>query len=492
MKLPILPTINIKEPISAYGVLKILLHSPKFYNLGNFFPTILGILSRQSWEFFFDNFGNFKTNRYICSKIALIMTKYLTRYIERDIERKLKSAGAVVISGPKFCGKTTTAQRFAKSEVKLNTNSMIQLANMEPRNMLVGKKPRLIDEWQTAPDIWNVTKEWIDEHPEFGQFLLTGSSTPADKAMIHHSGAGRIVTIMMRPMSLAESLDSRCTVSLGDLFDNPTKPIFDLNQDFSLSDMAFLLCRGGWPLSLQQDRQVALDVTQNYYQGLLNFENSENKKFRNKSPEVMRMILRSYARNISTEAAYQTLINDVVENNNRTMDTKTFDDYMDALKDLYILEDIDAWNPNLRSKTVVRTTSTRHFVDTSIACQTLGIKPADLLNDLNSFGLFFEDMAVRDLKIYSMNQGGEVRHYRDNRGRECDAVVHLEDGRWALIEIKLGGGKLINEGVSNLLKLKKDINAHQEPSFLMVLTATGPAYRRDDGIYVAPLNCLKE
>jgi predicted AAA+ superfamily ATPase len=420
------------------------------------------------------------------------MTKYLNRYIEHEIERRLKSSGVVLVSGPKFCGKTTTSEKFAKSSIKLNTNQKIQLARLEPRNVLIGEQPRLIDEWQTVPDIWNVAKEWIDEKPEFGQFILTGSSTPADKTEIHHSGAGRIVTLMMRPMSLAESLDSRGTVSLNALFDNPSMSIFDLNEDWSISDLAYLICRGGWPLSVQPDRQVALDVTSNYYQGLFNFENSENKKFRNKSPEMMRMILRSYARNISTEAAYRTLIADVSASNNRTMDSKTFDDYMDALKDLYILDDLDAWNPNLRSKAVVRSTSTRHFVDTSIACQALGIKPSDLINDLNSFGLFFEDMAVRDLKIYSMLRGGEVKHYRDSRGLECDSVVHLEDGRWALIEMKLGGEKLIEEGAENMQKLKADIKDNQGPSFMMVLTGTGAAYRRKDGVFVVPINCLKE
>lgn len=422
----------------------------------------------------------------------IVMTKYLNRYIEHEIERRLKSSGVVLVSGPKFCGKTTTSEKFAKSSIKLNTNQKIQLARLEPRNVLIGEQPRLIDEWQTVPDIWNVAKEWIDEKPEFGQFILTGSSTPADKTEIHHSGAGRIVTLMMRPMSLAESLDSRGTVSLNALFDNPSMSIFDLNEDWSLSDLAYLICRGGWPLSVQPDRQVALDVTSNYYQGLFNFENSENKKFRNKSPEMMRMILRSYARNISTEAAYRTLIADVSASNNRTMDSKTFDDYMDALKDLYILDDLDAWNPNLRSKAVVRSTSTRHFVDTSIACQALGIKPSDLINDLNSFGLFFEDMAVRDLKIYSMLRGGEVKHYRDSRGLECDSVVHLEDGRWALIEMKLGGEKLIEEGAENMQKLKADIKDNQGPSFMMVLTGTGAAYRRKDGVFVVPINCLKE
>jgi len=228
--------------------------------------------------------------------------KYLPRLIEPLIERKLKSAGVVVVSGPKFCGKTTTSERFAKSAIKLITRQSIELARLEPRNTLVGETPRLIDEWQTVPDIWNEARAWIDEHPTFGQFILTGSSTPADKTDIYHSGAGRITTLMMRPMSLAESLDSKGSVSLSELFDKADASVFDANDAWQLSDTAFLLCRGGWPLALQSDRQVALDVTRNYFEGLFNFENSENQKFRNKKPEVMRMILRSYARNISTEA----------------------------------------------------------------------------------------------------------------------------------------------------------------------------------------------
>lgn len=417
---------------------------------------------------------------------------YLKRYVESEIERRMKSAGVIVVSGPKFCGKTTTATLFAKSVIKLNTTQAIDLARMEPHNTLIGEQPRLVDEWQTVPDIWNEAKAWIDENPKFGQFILTGSSTPADKTKIHHSGAGRIVSIMMRPMSLFESLDSKGTVSLGGLFDNPGMPIYDLNEDHQIADTAFLLCRGGWPLSLQDDRRVALDVTRNYYGGLFNFENSENDKFRNKNPEILRMLLRSYARNISTEASAQTMIADIIASQNRsTMDSRTFDDYMDALKDLYILEDIDAWNPNLRSKTVVRTTATRHFVDTSIACCALGITPHSLMRDLNSFGMFFEDMAVRDLKIYSAALDGKIMHYRDSRGLECDAVIHLNDGRWALVEMKLGGERLIKEGVANLLRLKNDLALSGGPEFMMILTATGPAYRRPDGIYVAPLNCLK-
>jgi len=418
------------------------------------------------------------------------MKQYFKRQIESEIERRLKSSGAVLIAGPKFCGKTTTASLFAKSIVKLDTHTTINLARMEPRGILSGDTPRLIDEWQTVPDIWNETRALVDERQLFGQFILTGSSTPADKTAIHHSGAGRIVPIIMRPMSLSESLDSKASVSLQQLFDNPDMPIFDTNDTHRLSDTAFLICRGGWPLSVQQERTIALDITKNYYNGLFNFENGDNEKFRNKKPEIMRMILRSYARNISTEASYKTLAADVISNENRTMNERTFDDYMDALKDLYIIEDIDAWNPNLRSKTIVRTTATRHFFDTSIACAALDITPDILMKDLNSFGLFFEDMVIRDLKVYALSLHGKVRHYRDSRGLECDAILHLDDGRWAMIEVKLGGETYINEGASNLIKIKNDLANSQNPDLMIIITATGPAYRRKDGILVIPINCL--
>ena len=419
------------------------------------------------------------------------MRKYLSRIIEREIERRLKSSGAVSVAGPKFCGKTTTSELFAKSEIKLNTNSMINIARMEPRAVLMGETPRLIDEWQTVPDIWNATRALIDERQEFGQIILTGSATPADKGEIHHSGAGRITTIKMRPMSLYESQESLGVVSLKQLFDNPNESILNLNEGHSLADTAFMMCRGGWPLAIGHDRDIALDVTRNYYEGLFNIENSDNEKFRNKKPEVMRMILRAYARNISTEASYRTLLADVTTNENRSMNDRTFDDYVDALRDLFIIEDMDAWNPNLRSKATVRTTATRHFVDTSIACAALGITPSDLMRDTETFGLMFEDMAVRDLRIYAMPLRGEVRHYRDSRGLECDAVMHLDDGRWAMMEVKLGGDKLIEEGAKNMLRIKEDIASGKAPAFMAIITATGAAYRRDDGIYVIPLNCLK-
>ncbi len=420
---------------------------------------------------------------------------YINRFIEKDIERAIKSSGAVVVVGPKFCGKTTTSMLFQKSYVKLNTNSRIKLARLNPKQTLIGDRPRLIDEWQTVPEIWNCVKEDLDEEYVFGKYILTGSSTPVDKTELHHSGAGRIATVRMRPMSLFESGESKGLVSLKDLFEGKDLTHFDENEEFTLQDAAFLICRGGWPISVISDKEVSLDVTRNYYNGLFVFEDCDNENFRNKRPEILKMILRSYARNISTEAPKQTIIEDVRQSNERSMDIKTFDDYLEALSDLFIISDIEAWNPNIRSKTSIRSTPTRHFIDTSIACRALNIFPEDLLNDLQSFGLFFEDFAIRDLSIYAQVHGGEVRHYRDNAGLECDAIVHLEDGRWGAIEVKLGGEKLIEEGARSLRLLHDKIaNKSNEPlpSFMMILTARGPLYRREDGIFVVPVNCLRE
>lgn len=419
---------------------------------------------------------------------------YYERLIEKEIERKLKSSGAVLVAGPKFCGKTTTCMKYQKSFVKLNTKQAIAMARMNPGGVLDGETPRLIDEWQKAPDIWNQVKDDLDFHYEFGKYILTGSSTPADKTEVHHSGAGRITPVRMRPMSLWESKDSKGTVSLAELFKGG-KPIpWDLNSDFSLFDVAHLICRGGWPISVLAPKEIAIEITKNYYNGLFVFEDCENERFRNKNPEIMKMIVRSYARHISTEAAVSTIIADVRQSNERTMDTKTYDDYNEALNDIFIIEDMPAWNPNIRSKTSIRSTPTRHFVDTSIACRALGAGPEDLLHDLESFGFFFEDMAVRDLRIYSDVLGGEVRHYRDNAGLECDAVIHLENGSWGAVEIKLGGDDLIEAGASSLKLLKAKIEEksnEKSPSFLMVLTAVGGAYQREDGVFVVPINLLK-
>ncbi len=419
---------------------------------------------------------------------------YYSRLVEQEIELKLKTSGAVVVAGPKFCGKTTTCMLYQKSFVKLNTIQSIAMARMNPKGVLNGEKPRLIDEWQKAPDIWNQIKDDLDSDYQFGKYILTESSTPAYKTTVHHSGAGRIAPVKMRPMSLWESKESKGTVSLMDLFEKKDNYPWDLNEDINLNDIAFLICRGGWPISVRAPKEIAVEITKNYYNGLFVFEDCENERFRNKRPDVLRMIVRSYARHISTEASISTIIADVRQSNERTMDPKTFDDYMEALKDLYILEDLPAWNPNIRSKTSIRSTPTRHFIDTSIACRSLGVSPKDLVNDLESFGLFFEDFAVRDLSIYANTIGGTVSHYRDNTGLECDAIIHLEDGRWGAIEIKLGGEELIEQGAKSLKTLRdKIINKSEEkgPSFLMVLTAVGGAYQRNDGVYVAPITLLK-
>lgn len=419
---------------------------------------------------------------------------YYNRLVEKEIELKLKTSGAVLVAGPKFCGKTTTCMLYQKSFVKLNTKQSISIARMNPKAMLKGESPRLIDEWQKAPDIWNQIKDELDFNYEFGKYILTGSSTPADKTEVHHSGAGRITPVKMRPMTLWESKDSRGLVSLKDLFDSIDSFCWDLNQDFSLEDVAYLICRGGWPISVLAPKEMSIEITKNYWNSLFVFDDCENERFRNKKPEVLKMIVRSYARHISTESSLSTIIADVRQSNERTMDKKTFDDYMEALQDLYIIEDMRAWNPNIRSKTSIRSTPTRHFVDTSIACRALGVMPDDLLNDLESFGLFFEDMAVRDLRVYAEYFNAEVLHYRDNAGLECDAVVHIDDGRWAAIEIKLGGDELIEKGANSLKLLRDKIETKSEeqaPAFLMVLTAIGACYQREDGVYVVPINMLK-
>ena len=422
------------------------------------------------------------------------MSNYLNRYIESSIKRKLRTSGAVLIAGPKFCGKTTTGSLFAKSIYRINTKSIIENTKLNPKLALIGETPHMIDEWQKVPDTWNYVKEDLDIEYVFGKYILTGSSTPADKTEIQHSGAGRIVPLKMYPMSLFESKESKGLVSLSELFKDKKTDIVDPNKSFSLEDVAFLICRGGWPLSLSDNKEDALEITQNYYSGLFYFEDNDNETFRNKNPEIFKMILKSYARNISTEATIQTIKKDIEQKDGRSMDKKTFNEYLKALKDLYIIEDLEAWNPTIRSKTSIVATPTRHFVDTSIACQALGIYPNDLINDFNSFGLFFEDFAIRDLRIYAELMNGTIRHYRDNAGLECDAIIHLTNGRWAAIEIKLGGNDLIEYGakklklLKNKIKEKSDLN---EPEFMMILTAFGNLYTRSDGIIVVPINCLK-
>lgn len=419
--------------------------------------------------------------------------EYLNRLIEKRIRDALDTSGVVVVTGPKFCGKTTTCKRFASSSYTLDTKSKIDFVQSSPESILAGDTPRLIDEWQNVPDLWNCARAEVDRREDkFSQFIFTGSSTPANKEDIYHSGAGRIVTVAMRTLNLFESKESISAISINQLFDYSDEKLFVVNENHTLKDVAFYICRGGWPLSISVDREKALKVTSNYYSTLFEFENNKNQKFRNKKESIFRMILRSYARNISTEARRKVLLDDVNRHDDRNLDPDTFDEYEDALKDLYIIQDIEAWNPNFRSKTSIVSSPTRHFLDTSIAAGALNLCPDDLVNDPKTFGLFFEDFAVKELSAYADYLDGEVRHYRDGNGLECDAVLHLKDGRYGLIEIKIGGEHLISEGSLTLkalaAKIKKD--GQNPPSFLMILTAVGNAYTTKDGIHVVPINTL--
>lgn len=421
--------------------------------------------------------------------------KYYNRYIEKQIKEALEISGGVLVSGPKFCGKTTTCKRFASSLYALDTKEKIQLVQSSPLSILQGSHPRLIDEWQNVPDLWNCARTQIDSSEEkFGLFIFTGSSTPADRKEIYHSGAGRFVTLRMNPMSLYESRESTGEISLSMLFEEPQQHLFCINENYTLQDTAFYLCRGGWPLSVLGGRDKALKITSAYYSTLFEFENSKNAKFRNKKKNIFLMILRSYARNISTEARRKVILDDVNAHDDRNLDEDTFEEYVEALRDLFIIRDIEAWNPNFRSKAAVITSPTRHFVDTSIAAGVLNISPDDLMNDPRTFGMFFEDFAINQLRIYTEALGGEIRHYRDSKGLECDAVVHLNDGRYALVEVKLGGENLIRDGISTLSSLRNKIKTDNlpEPSFEMIITACGNACTTDTGIHIVPINMLKD
>lgn len=421
--------------------------------------------------------------------------EYYNRYIERQIKEALEISGGVLVSGPKFCGKTTTCKRFASSLYALDTKEKIQLVQSSPLSILQGSRPRLIDEWQNVPDLWNCARTQIDSSEEkFGLFIFTGSSTPANRNEIYHSGAGRFVTLCMNPMSLYESKDSTGEVSLSALFEEPQQHLFGINENYTLQDTAFYLCRGGWPLSVLGGRDKALRITSAYYSTLFEFENSKNAKFRNKKKNIFLMILKSYARNISTEARRKLILDDVNAHEDRNLDEDTFEEYVEALRDLFIIRDIEAWNPNFRSKTAVITSPTRHFVDTSIAAGALNISPDDLMNDPRTYGMFFEDFAINQLRVYTEALGGEIRHYRDSKGLECDAVVHLNDGRFALVEVKLGGENLIRDGISTLSSLRNKIKTDKlpEPSFEMIITACGNAYTTDTGIHIVPINMLRD
>ena len=424
------------------------------------------------------------------------MAKYKQRISDRILKRKVLGKGAVLIEGPKWCGKTTTAKQLAKSVLDLGDSSVlrqsVQLIELSPKTLLDGKTPRLIDEWQALPPIWDSIRSEVDNRGEPSQFILTGSSVLPEADETIHSGTGRYAYIKMRPMSLYESGESNGKVSLADLFDG--KPFETQMNDLTIDDITYLTCRGGWPWATLISKEVALDQAFDYVDSVIN-KDIQRVDGVKRSPERAKLLLRSYARNISQQVPLSTIRKDMLANDSSTLDEDTVTDYIKALKKLFVIEDLEAWNPNLRSKAAIRTTDTRHFVDPSIGTASLGLGPKDLINDLKSFGFFFEDMVVRDLRVYAEALDGKLYHYRDSTGLECDTVLHRRNGSYALMEVKLGGKDLIDEGAANMLKLSKSIDTDRmpAPSFMAVIIGVGQyAYQREDGVYVIPIGCLKD
>lgn len=423
------------------------------------------------------------------------MKEYYQRVSDKVLLDHLESKGAVLIEGAKWCGKTTSAKHIAKSVIEMDRPDMTeqyqQMARINPSNLLEGEVPHLIDEWQIATNIWNAVRYEVDRRGEFGQFILTGSSVPAALDESMHTGTGRIVRMQMRPMSLFESKDSTGQVSLMDLFNKKDISTVD---NHSIDEIAFLICRGGWPAALNHGKKVALKQAFDYYDAVVNDDISRVDRVKRDSERTKR-ILKSYARNVATQASLETIRSDVISNDVETFDKEALYGYLNALKRIFVIEDSPAWNPNLRSKTAIRTSDTRYFVDPSIAVAALGLGPTDLVNNLELMGLIFENLCVRDLRIYADALDGSVYHYRDKTGLECDAVIHLRNDSYGLVEVKLGGDQSINEGAESLLKLtsKIDTEKMKKPAFLMVLCGVAPfAYKREDGVFVVPITCLKD
>ena len=367
----------------------------------------------------------------------------------------------------------------------------IAMSELSPKRLLKGAAPRLIDEWQLAPKLWDAIRFEVDHRSELGQFILTGSAVPANTTEITHSGTGRFTWLTMRPMSLYESGDSTGEVSLENLFAGINGIEGDSN--LSIDRLAFLVCRGGWPQAVDMRDEIALDQAFDYYDAVVHSDINRADGVQ-KDAEKVKRLMRSYARNQGAQVPNTLLSRDISANEDKPISEETVASYVDALRKIFVVEDMPAWNPNLRSKTAIRSSDTRYYIDPSIAAAALGIGPNDLINDLNTFGFLFETLCIRDLRIFADSLGGEVYHYRDKDGQECDAVIHLRNGKYGLIEIKLGGEKLIEEGVKSLKAMKEKIDTSKmnEPSFLMVLTGTGDfAYCRKDGVYVVPIGCLK-
>ena len=426
------------------------------------------------------------------------MKNYKCRIMDSLLEKKLQAKGAVLIEGPKWCGKTTTAEEIAASKIMLAKPDIKEhfksLLEIDTEAALAGEAPMLIDEWQTVPKLWDAVRYTVDHRHAMGQFILTGSAVPDKEAEKEreHSGTGRFAWLTMRPMTLFESGESNGSVRLGELFSAPEK-ILEKNE-LKLSDIAYLICRGGWPMAVGLPEEAALEQAFDYYDAVTK-EDVTNVDGVKRASERVQRLMRAYARHQGTQASVATLKEDLKNNDTTALDEDTITSYLDALRKIFVVEDMPAWNPNLRSKTAIRTTDTRYFVDPSIATAALGLGPADLMNDLNTMGFFFEAMCVRDLRVFAEALNGKVYHYRDKTGLECDAVVHLRNGQYGLIEIKLGGETLIKEGAETLTQLADQIDTTRmkSPSFKMILTATGEyAYRRpEDGIYVVPIGCLR-
>lgn len=424
------------------------------------------------------------------------MKTYKHRIADEILKRKLMGKGAVLVQGPKWCGKTTTAKQIAKSLLDLGNPGELSNAKetlqIVPKKLLEGDVPRLIDEWQTIPELWDMIRSEVDNRGEMGQFILTGSSVPMDENKRMHSGNGRYGWINMRPMSLWESGESNGKISLADLFEGNTFEPFDYSMD--VNTLAFQICRGGWPQSTFMEGEVALDQARDYYETIYKVDIHRVDKVRRNS-ERTRLLLKSYARNTGSATSFSKMSADIKENDNADISYETISDYIDALKKLFVLEDMPAWNPNLRSKSAIQSSDTRYFIDPSIATSALSLGPKDLINDMSTFGLFFESMAVRDLRTYADALNGDLFHFRDSSGLECDAVLHRRNGEYCLIEIKLGGNNNIEKGAETLKHLAEviDTDKMKAPAFLMVLTGVGQyAYRRPDGVFVVPIGCLKD
>lgn len=424
------------------------------------------------------------------------MKEYKKRIADKLLKYRLEEVGAVLIEGPKWCGKTTTAEQQAKSVLYMadpdNQKSYIEMADLRIKMLLKGDNPRLIDEWQIIPQIWDAIRFDVDHRGEEGLYVLTGSAVPASTENIHHTGTGRFAWITMRTMTLWESGESTGEVSLAELFrGNPD--IAGFNK-LKIEDIAYVVCRGGWPSSVSKNRRAALRQAYDYYDAVVKTDISRVDEV-SRNSERTRLLLRSYARSQGGQVSIGAIRQDMMANDDETLADKTVQSYIGALKKIFVIEDMPAWNPNLRSKTAIRSADTRYFVDPSIAVAALGLGPEDLVNDLETFGLLFETLCVRDLRVYADALDGMVYHYRDKNGLECDAVIHLRNGAYGLVEIKLGGAAAIEKGASTLMELasKIDTTKMKVPAFLMILTAVGDyAYQRKDGIYVVPVGCLKD